>query len=438
MRPPLSTRKPQLPLPATDDRGPAAGVLMLSILSASKNATTRATRARFAADPRSTVAVPRQPRISRLILLSLLSACSCSSKSSPEISPEQFAAQFNSALCGFIQRCSPVSEYAACDPSVLVATAGVFSRTVSAGRVVFNAGQAQGCLEAIGGLGCPAYADAFDVSALNPPACRAALRGNIATGASCYGTNECVDGFCDLSSECPGTCVAYAESGDACSDGPCDPSMSCIKGKCAARLASGTPCTSNGDCQTEFFCSGKSHKCTNYGLGSVGSTCATIDDCAQGSYCLYQSGIGTCTAQVQAGANCGEDVDHVAVVDSECAQGLICARYSYNSTRKVAAPGICAVPSDVGGPCIAIKSTLAGNTGCLSGLVCQAGLCAIPPTSGKCVDDPAGPQCDARAAYCDAGGTCRVLLNKGKACADSLQCKSGICSGMCLSRCELP
>ena len=388
-------------------------------------------------------------RLGFLALLNAAAGChgSPSSSSASVIAPDQFAAQRAAAVCAFTQRCQAISSYAACDPAALTTAGGTFSRTASAGRVSFDAGHAQACLEAINALACPIYAAAFDSSLLDPPDCQATVAGQVAVGGDCYGTGECAKGFCDLSS-CPGKCVAYAQTGTACSavSTPCDfgAGLRCIKGHCAARLAAGAGCGNSADCQPGLFCSYASpRQCTAYGTGSAGAACRSIEECAQGFYCLRSRTGRACTAQVQAGGACAEDGAHVGAVASECALGLVCAGYSYDNAKLVATPGLCAHASDIGGPCktIVADPNVVANTGCLAGLVCSNGTCAAPPNTGACAEDPSGgfPQCDQRKAYCDtSSGTCGTLVGDGAVCATSDQCKSGACDLKCLPRCSAP
>ena len=83
-------------------------------------------------------------------------------------------------------------------------------------------------------------------------------------------------------------------------------------------------------------------------------------------------------------------------------------------------PGTCSAPGDVGAPC----SVDAGITGCADGLDCVSGKCALPPSSGPCVDG----ECLDGAAFCDSAGQCQPIGANDASCTTSKQCQSGFCN----------
>ena len=149
-------------------------------------------------------------------------------------------------------------------------------------------------------------------------------------------------------------------------DSNCSPGQACVGGLCATLpVAAGNPCTP--------------------GQGQ----------CAAGSYCFATVGslVGSCATQVALGQPCGEDVAHllnIAGSDSECAGGQTAAACAGAGTLNDGgfASGLCGATSDVGGACTApgaaIDTMDTYVDGCLAGLNCASGICAIPPSSGPC------------------------------------------------------
>ena len=172
------------------------------------------------------------------------------------------------------------------------------------------------------------------------------------------------------------------------------------------------------------------------------TACSTDDDCAGdqapgGPHCVggicspSACGLGLnmyCTAFAQVGEPCQDGAS--SFIDSTtptftatCAPGLACQYATAD-----AAMGKCVVTHDVGAPC-------SRSTDCKPALSCTCGTCAIPPTSGPCVDQ----RCKIGVAYCDsATDHCKPVLQMGENCnADSIACAPGL---MCnASRtCQLP
>jgi len=102
-----------------------------------------------------------------------------------------------------------------------------------------------------------------------------------------------------------------------------------------------------------------------------------------------------------------------------CSPGLTCRGLTSDGGL-----GVCSTAQGVGGPC----TQDAAITGCGIGLVCQCGICQIPPSRGPC----AAGSCQAGVAYCDlVSNTCIPTkqldgdcTDGPQACPPSLECSS--------------
>ncbi len=135
--------------------------------------------------------------------------------------------------------------------------------------------------------------------------------------------DPCTEVSCGLGMECAqGVCVAYAESGAACSNTqPCDEGLTCVGAVCQPGVSmAGAACTFGGagcDLYSDLACNALTNTCAVAKLSTPGEACGLVDN--QMAYCV----------------------------------GGFCSR------------GVCVASSDIGGPCDI-------NTGdsCLGGLHC--------------------------------------------------------------------
>jgi hypothetical protein len=175
---------------------------------------------------------------------------------------------------------------------------------------------------------------------------------------------------------------------------------------------------------------------------SAGNPCEFNDgECATGTYCFeaMSANTGNCAEQVAIGQPCGEDENHAqnafSIVDNECSGSRsICVGAGTLMDAGVAA-GVCAPPSDVGGPCTPrgaeINSSDSYNDGCYDGLNCVGGACVKPPSTGTC--SATGIACDLAVSFCaSATNTCTAYLAPGATCnpSDTSPCGiGGSCNG---------
>lgn len=113
--------------------------------------------------------------------------------------------------------------------------------------------------------------------------------------------DACVEGFyCGDFMRCvDSTCAALAKIGDACEQfdggGPvCTYDAVCVEGRCRAMASCGqgkigSPCSSDGQCEDGFTCSGITERCI--ARGAEGEPCM-VDDvyCAEGLVCGLEPG----------------------------------------------------------------------------------------------------------------------------------------------------
>jgi len=197
--------------------------------------------------------------------------------------------------------------------------------------------------------GCSAWYRGFwalneaDPKAL--PECN--LTGTLPTGATCTFFNDCASGYCEIpkgkfcgtcadrvpkdgscivtrpascepTTTClSGKCRPFGELGDAC-DGInlCHVDLTCTAGKCAARLPAGAACdTSKGatECAINHWCNTVSAKCEPWAQAKLGQPCGissslgTLSACEYGAACKVTDTAaftGVCVARAKLGEAC--------------------------------------------------------------------------------------------------------------------------------------
>lgn len=117
---------------------------------------------------------------------------------------------------------------------------------------------------------------------------------------------------------------------------------------------------------------------------------------------------------------------------SACTSPLVCV--GLTALDAGVTPGTCGPIGDVGTPCAEYPAQV---NGCLGGLVCVGGACAIPPSSGPCAADLYTP-CNPVTSYCDTtSDTCQPYKANGVTCEDgpgyAQDCLSQTCgsNGQC-------
>src|SRR5690606_15111965 len=94
---------------------------------------------------------------------------------------------------------------------------------VAEGRIAFDPDAFGACQRGLPSLSC----ELLDTGDLLYGC--AAFRPQVAPGGACAHRSDCADGFCDTSSTCPGTCVAWVPPGGECGAGTsCRPGSTCV------------------------------------------------------------------------------------------------------------------------------------------------------------------------------------------------------------------
>ena len=307
-------------------------------------------------------------------------AIGCSSDGGGSLTPTQFQQQEASAYCTYYVRCGLYADQASCLANANTTPDSAVFDAINAGKVTWNGGDAQSCLDAIESLSC----DQTSMGArVEPSACLNIVTGVAATGSACEQDAECVSGECALttcgSACCPGTCTGSASTGAV--GEPCIEGDTCAAGNwcdesdtgsiCQALVASGSACQASASCPYGQGCGGGICKV----LPQVGQPCPD-NVCADiGAYC---GSAGTCLAYGLSGAACGSG--------TECSPFETCDTTS----------GKCAALPTVGQPC----------TDECSNATCDNGTCVAPGSDGTTCMFPSDCQSDNCVIDENGSGTC--------------------------------
>jgi hypothetical protein len=151
-------------------------------------------------------------------------------------------------------------------------------------------------------------------TSMTPPTCVAVTQ--VAAGATCNGTTTvCGAGFyCDSG----GTCAALLATGQACgSNGPCAPPATCLGQTCQAPGATGAACGLDSDCAAGLGCGVGSMTCGPVVWASAGQPCGDLTRCLVGS-CNYPM----CPSVIGDGQACSpDDASSTCDTFSQCTGG---------------------------------------------------------------------------------------------------------------------
>jgi hypothetical protein len=181
------------------------------------------------------------------------------------------------------------------------------------------------------------------------------------------------------------------------------------------------PCTTSNDC---------------HGDGGLLSGNWCVDGYCVQSACgdFLPTSEGGCVSFLDAGQPCDSDPPLLGngfgpETDRVCAPGLTCRGFSDEGL------GVCAVPEEVGGPCVE-GATISG---CALGLGCECGECRIPPRSGPCLYG----MCEVGISYCGLSSRqayeCFPVGALGADCTSPwVQCSPELRCSNATSTCESP
>jgi len=266
------------------------------------------------------------------------------------------------------------AECAELMPLVYESIGATLQASLDAGKMGFDAEQAQRCIDLRAAKACDEAESA----------CDAVFIGHVPVGEACSSSEECADNaYCNDEEMCPGTCVATLSPGAACEYADfdeCGDGRTCSEeGVCIVQKANGEPCVSSDECQSwrcdegghcaefppdytqdlgepcdydencklDLYC----HEGTCAPAAALGESCEGYTPCVSTAYCELEddSAYETCVKRIPVGGAC-DDSD-------KCATGVCDA-------------GKCQELSGLGGPC-------SSNERCFG--VCDDGACAPYP-----------------------------------------------------------
>ncbi len=272
------------------------------------------------------------------------------------------------------------------------ASAGPYNRNdcagiaaeITAGRVHYDSSQGSSCAAAVQALTCDTFTTSF------PASCSAALVGQVAVSGTCYVDADCAGGFCTAShsSSCPGTCQAYATSGQSCASSVCATGLVCdYAGGAICKTPSG-----NGGacpCQAGYWCDSSGASPTCKPPIAANGACTSSGACAVGYACAGASGSMTCQAIVGANGSC-------AAASQVCGQGYACTNNVCVSWPTVNQACSASGPPCAGGWCNTAASSPTCAAYIADGQTCTPSLGGSDCASGHC--DVGSSKC--LAAYC--------------------------------------
>ena len=353
------------------------------------------------------------------------------------LQPEAACSLLNGKRCDYLARCglinSDVQSLDQCEHYFEATWCGpmTWPSHVAAGTLKFEPSRAESC------------ASAFDTQACGewntlPDSCTRFLVPRVALGGDCYdGFTECTEGVCRGSS-CPRTCQPRALLDDPCtSDAECKTPLYCKRspfmpatGKCAAFGTNGTACENDKECLEGLHCLNQ----TCRALPAPGTPCAE-GLCAETGYCDGVGDAGICITRKSEGATCTEE---------QCASGLVCDPIRAVCVRVQLSSGdLCSLAQvcPQGQVCVGASANSAGtclapkmeNEHCETSLDCESHLACLAADGGFTCQrrSMAGSSCRT-SATCQAGatclnGSCVELPGPGQSCADTRECRWGLC-----------
>jgi len=287
-----------------------------------------------------------------------------------------FCASYHQALAARLHAClgGDAARWAACfdgAPGACALRDGIplpdlcvgLASSVRLGRVRFDPGQAQGCLDDLQQMACArvvSTAPAPDFASL--PGCAMAIVGAGGPNAECAGTRDCDPAdYCPLEGGCTAVCQPRIALGTQCAGADCVQGASCVAG------GAGPTCVANYDPSTNQSALGGDcmrHDCApGLACEPMALTCGKL--LHAGDACTPGQGLcepftwcnGTCVPAGAIGAPCGAQPSGEV---AGCLPGGFCDETN-----------ACAAPRDPGAHCVV-------NAACKSGLCGPNGACLAP------------------------------------------------------------
>ena len=277
---------------------------------------------------------------------------------------------------------------------------GEFAHLQSAvddGKVTYNQGNAQACLDAMKAQGCELFTNR------TVDECLDTIVGTVDENGPCTLDFECTgDLFCKADGACPGACTALQPAGTECTD-----SDECMNGLvcddnldiCAAPLGVGESCDdTTANCAMSLGCWGSDEQAgtpgtcmTNDSLFALetGASCdiQTGELCAVDTFCALevdmqaQKLVGTCEPAVASGAACKTSFP------DQCPANEYCKTPPQQPQQAPDLNGVC-TPTPVAGEACLGQQVWAAK--CVAGTACVDGTCeAIARLGESCSGDDA-------------------------------------------------
>lgn len=225
----------------------------------------------------------------------------------------------------------------------------------------------EACGRAYGGeYTCDQIFRLFFENPVVPADCR--LRGELANGSVCAGSDQCKSGFCryEPTSTCGACADRVAPGGTCASHSQCAEGFACQNSKCVAWVDRGGACDATKPCHTVDVC-GVDGKCAP--RLPLGSDCDSLrQDCEPNTSCSTTTKTCVALASFGLGAQCGFRDDGSLGL---CSHGLKC-----KITNAATYSGVCVGAAKLGEACF--RSGPNGSQ-CEAPLIC-AGTCVLPST----------------------------------------------------------
>lgn len=323
-------------------------------------------------------------------------------------------------------------------------------RSLDEGRASLNLAGAQACLAQLNNRTC--------AQGLPFSGCSTLLTGLVPRDGACFDSNECdATSWCDLSTACPGRCVARVAVGQlATPETGCVENAYVFNGVCTALVPMGQSCAPPAGSTVTRAC--LAGQCINNVCGpraldlTEGATCApnTSPECARGLQCsanrciplvdlngacdsarrckgdLYCSPANVCVRPGPAGAACSPDL--------QCAAGLYCNRPAGSTS------GTCAPFKQVDAPCTAQFECDPNTMYCTATTAQPNGVCRLKGAVMAACTFPNRFWSCGEYLYCTAtsatpNGVCANQKSAGATC----DVNGNECLGRCMSgRCTVP
>jgi hypothetical protein len=253
----------------------------------------------------------------------------------------------------------------------------LWQEALDRGTATWNADRAAACLAWLGELPCDALdfdPEPSPFEALHPE-CRRLIDGMVSPSSACHIDEECLGGWCNTRTSCPGTCTATLPLGAGCSEpAECGPSAACsaTTRTCVAAVPEfegneGDSCGGTGRwCAVGLRCDPYAGTCQPY--LDEGDSCVVLNSCAPGLDCVAD--------------RCAR-VTLTSEEDAICGGTTACDPLAHLGCEPTSsAASFCRAAGEAGDEC-----GRDGSAACREGLACSGRVClALRPNGAPCID----------------------------------------------------